>query len=105
MFEIYKDKAGEFRFRLKAKNGEIILASEGYKRKTSCLNGVNSVKTNSVLPSRYEVLGDENGLMWVNLKARNGRVIGVTEMLDPSSIEVSINSIKTNAPDAEVKIL
>ena len=33
MFEIYKDIAGEFRFRLKAKNGEIILASEGYKVK------------------------------------------------------------------------
>ena len=38
-FEIYKDKKGEFRFRLKAGNGQIILASEGYKAKTSCKNG------------------------------------------------------------------
>ena len=46
-FEIYKDKAGEFRFRLKARNGEPILASEGYTAKTSCINGVESVKKNA----------------------------------------------------------
>ena len=42
-FEIYTDKAGEFRFRLKAKNGEPILASEGYKAKASCKNGIESI--------------------------------------------------------------
>lgn len=46
-FEVYLDKAGEFRFRLKARNGEPILASEGYKAKASCLNGVDSVKRNA----------------------------------------------------------
>ena len=46
-FEIYKDKAGEFRFRLKAKNGEIIAASEGYVKKDSCKNGIESVKKNA----------------------------------------------------------
>lgn len=46
-FELYKDKADEFRFRLKARNGEIIIASEGYKQKSNCLNGINSVKTNA----------------------------------------------------------
>ncbi|MBQ6580032.1 MAG: YegP family protein [Oscillospiraceae bacterium] len=46
-FEIYNDKAGEFRFRLKARNGEIILASEGYKTKASCENGIESVRKNS----------------------------------------------------------
>ncbi len=46
-FEVYKDKAGEFRFRLKASNGEIILVSEGYKAKASCLNGIDSVKRNA----------------------------------------------------------
>jgi len=47
-FEVYTDKAGEFRFRLKAKNGEIIAVSEGYKAIASCLNGVESVKKNAV---------------------------------------------------------
>lgn len=46
-FELYTDKAGEFRFRLKAKNGEIIATSEGYKSKASCENGIASVKKNA----------------------------------------------------------
>ena len=46
-FEMYTDKAGEFRFRLKAKNGEIIAVSEGYKSKASCLNGIESVRKNA----------------------------------------------------------
>ena len=47
-FEIYTDKAGEFRFRLKATNGQIIAVSEGYKAKASCENGIASVKKNAV---------------------------------------------------------
>ena len=47
-FEIYEDKSGELRFRLKAKNGEIIASSEGYKSMKSCLNGIESVKKNAV---------------------------------------------------------
>ena len=46
-FEIFTDKAGEFRFRLKAKNGEIIATSEGYKSKASCNNGIESVRKNA----------------------------------------------------------
>ncbi len=46
-FEVYQDKAGEFRFRLKATNGQIIATSEGYKAKESCLNGIASVKKNA----------------------------------------------------------
>lgn len=46
-FEIYADKAGEFRFRLKAKNGEIIAVSEGYKAKAGCIGGIESVRKNA----------------------------------------------------------
>ncbi len=46
-FEIYLDKAGEYRFRLKAKNGEIIAVSEGYKALAGCKNGIESVKKNA----------------------------------------------------------
>ena len=46
-FEVYLDKAGEFRFRLKAGNGEIIAVSEGYKAKASCKNGIESVRRNA----------------------------------------------------------
>lgn len=47
-FEVYLDKKGECRFRLKAKNGEIIAVSEGYTSKSSCLNGVESARKNVV---------------------------------------------------------
>ena len=47
-FEIYADKAGEFRFRLKATNGQISAISEGYTTTASCVNGVDSVKKNAV---------------------------------------------------------
>lgn len=47
-FEIYLDKKGEFRFRLKARNGEPILASEGYSAKSGCKNGIDSVCKNVV---------------------------------------------------------
>ena len=46
-FELYTDKAGEFRFRLKATNGQIIAVSEGYKSMASCENGVASVRKNA----------------------------------------------------------
>ncbi len=46
-FEVYTDKAGEFRFRLKAKNGQIIATGEGYKAKNSCLNGIESIRKNA----------------------------------------------------------
>ncbi len=46
-FQIYNDKAGEFRFRLRATNGQIIAVSEGYKSKASCLNGIESIKKNA----------------------------------------------------------
>ena len=45
-FEVYLDKKGESRFRLKAKNGEIIAASEGYASKASCMNGIESIRKN-----------------------------------------------------------
>lgn len=46
-FEVYEDKAGEYRFRLKATNGQVIAVGEGYKAKNSCLNGVASVQKNA----------------------------------------------------------
>ena len=47
-FEVYTDKAGKSRFRLKAKNGQIIAVSEGYETLKACLAGVASVKKNAV---------------------------------------------------------
>ena len=46
-FELYKDKAGKFRFRLKASNGQIIASGEAYESKSSALNGIASIQKNA----------------------------------------------------------
>ncbi len=54
-FELYKDKAGKYRFRLKAGNGEIIAASEAYNSKQSAKNGIESVKKNAPIADVVEI--------------------------------------------------
>ena len=54
-FEVYTDKVGEYRFRLKAPNGEIIAVSEGYRSKKSCIDGIQSVKKNVLKPKIVEL--------------------------------------------------
>ena len=46
-FEVFKDKSGQYRFRLKAGNGEIIATGEAYTTKAACLNGIESIKKNA----------------------------------------------------------
>ncbi|MFA5679037.1 MAG: YegP family protein [Pseudomonas sp.] len=102
-FEIYQDKAGEFRFRLKASNGQNILASEGYKSKSSCLNGVESVKTNAPDDGRYERKESGAGKFMFNLKAANHQVIGTSQQYQTAaSRDNGIESIKNHAPEAKV---
>ncbi len=71
---------GSYRFNLKARNHEIILSSQGYKSKQGRDNGIDSVITNSQIRSRFERLGSKSGEYYFVLKARNGKVIGVSEM-------------------------
>jgi len=46
-FQLFRDRAGQFRFRLKARNGKIIAVSEGYQTKAGCENGIDSVRKNA----------------------------------------------------------
>jgi uncharacterized protein YegP (UPF0339 family) len=102
-FEITTRKNGEFQFNLKAGNGEIILGSEGYKTKASCLNGVESVKRNSQEEKRFEIKEAKNGKFHFNLKATNGQVIGTSEMYaSEAGCKNGVASVMKNAPDAEV---
>ena len=84
-FELYKDNANEYRFRLKAANGEKILKSEGYTTKANALNGIASVKTNAPQDHRFEKRTSTNGSPYFVLKAANGEVIGVSEMYNSTS--------------------
>lgn len=105
-FEIYKDKREEFRFRLKAGNGQTILSSEGYSAKSGCNNGIESVKKNASNDARYERLESKSGSPYFNLKSSNGQVIGSSEMYtSTSAMENGIASVKKNAPEASVEDL
>jgi len=102
-FETFTDKRGEHRFRLKAGNGQIILASEGYSSVDGCENGIESVKENSQNEDRFEVKETSNGGCMFNLKAGNGQVIGTSEVYNSdSACENGIESVMKNAPDAEI---
>jgi len=102
-FEVYKDKKGEFRFRLKANNGKNIIASEGYKTKAACLNGIESVRKNSQDDSKFDRLESKAGKNYFNLKAANGQVVGTSQTYaSPDTMETGIASVKKNAPIAEI---
>lgn len=107
MFEIYQsEKSKDYYFRLKAKNGQIILSSQGYSSKSSCENGVESVRKNSADAGRFERKEATNGKHHFNLKASNGQIIGSSQMYaSKDGMENGIKSVQNNAPDAEVKDL
>lgn len=103
-FEIKKDKSGQFRFNLKASNGQVILSSEAYTTKPSCENGISSVRTNSQDDSKYDRKTTKDGSPYFNLKASNGQVIGSSEMYSSTSaMENGIASVKSNASSATVE--
>ncbi|MFB2120420.1 YegP family protein [Parapedobacter sp. 2B3] len=100
-FVISTRKNGEFQFNLKAGNGEVILTSEGYTAKASCLNGIESVKKNASDDNRYDRKEAKNGKFFFNLKAGNGQIIGSSEMYESASgRDKGIESVKRNASDA-----
>jgi len=102
-FEIKKAKNRQFMFNLKASNGEIILTSERYKKKSSCKKGIKSVKVNARVAKRYKTLIARNSKPYFVLCARNNQVIGKSEMYSStSSLEKGIKSVKKNAPGAKV---
>ena len=103
-FELFTDKAGEYRFRLKAGNGEVILASEGYTQRQSAENGVASVQKNATDESRFERAETSSGKPMFNLKAANGQVIGTSESYSSASArDAGIESVMKNAPAARVE--
>ena len=102
-FEVYKDKAGEFRFRLKAANGQNILGSEGYSAKASCMNGIASVQKNSQNPDRFVCKQSKSGKHSFSLTATNGQVVGTSQSYESESgCKNGIKSVAECAPGAAI---
>lgn len=102
-FEIYQsEKSKEYYFRLKAGNGENVLASEGYTAKANAENGVQSVMKNCSDDARYEMKTSENGKEFFNLKSTNGQVIGRSQMYASKDSMVNGVEVVKKAVTAEV---
>merc|ERR1712187_496331 len=103
-FEVFTGANKKFHFRLKAANGETVLASQGYKSKPGCLTGIKSVKTNSKKAAAFVKKTSKNGKKFFLLKAANGEVIGTSQMYSsPSACGTGIKSVGTVAGVAPTK--
>jgi len=104
-FEIYQSgKQKEFRFRLKADNGQVILSSEGYSTKAACLNGVESVKKNSTDPKRFTKSTTPSKMFRFTLTAANSQIIGTSQNYkSESGRDNGIQSVMKTAGKAVVK--
>lgn len=102
-FIVTKGKDDKFYFNLKAGNGEVILTSQGYKAKSDCMNGIESVKQNSQHESRFETKKSNDGKDYFSLMATNGQSIGRSQMYkSESGCSNGIKSVMTNAAAASV---
>ena len=101
--ELKRATDDQYFFRLKAANGQVILASEMYQAKASALNGIESVKKNAPLEKSYDKLTSKNGKFYFTLKAANQQVIGNSEMYESEAArDEGIQSVIKNAPTAEL---
>ncbi|MEB6676450.1 YegP family protein [Acinetobacter haemolyticus] len=103
-FEVSQASDGQYRFVLKAGNGEVILTSELYKAKASAMNGIASVQKNSPDDARYERLTAKNDKPYFNLKAANHQIIGTSQMYaSEQSRDQGIESVKQNGSSETIK--
>jgi uncharacterized protein YegP (UPF0339 family) len=103
-FELKISSHSQYYFILKASNGEIILTSEFYKNKQGALNGVESVKRNSINKSNYENRISTNGQRYFVLKANNNKIIGISELYNSmQNMEKGIKSVTKFAKNAKIE--
>jgi len=104
-FEVYQSgKKNEFRFRLKADNGQVILSSEGYSSRAACVNGIASVKKNAKDPKRVTKTQTPNKMFRFAVTAGNNETIGISQNYkSESGRNNGIDSVHRNAAKAEIK--
>ena len=103
-FIINKKANGEFQFDFIDKRGKLILSSGGYTRKLMCIKGIESVKRNSQDSTKFFRKTSLNNETYFNLKAFNGKIIGVSKMFkDRFSRDKGIESLKKKAPEASIE--
>lgn len=103
-FEIFKsEKNGKFFFNLKARNGQVILQSQGYAAKSGAVNGIKSVQKNCGDDAHYERKVAKNGKHHFNLLSGNKQIVGSSQMYaSKASMEKGIKAVQSAAPGATV---
>ena len=103
-FECKQGNDGKYYFNLRAKNGEVILTSQGYTSRSGLQIGVESTKMNAENMGSFESLKTITGASYFVLKAGNGAVIGKSEIYSSKeAMQNGINSVKVNATEAELE--
>lgn len=103
-YELKTDAAGKFRFNLKAANGQVILSSQGYASKADALNGIASVQKHGPDDANFERKDSVKGEPYFVLKAKNGVVIGQSEMYSSTAArDNGIASVQKNSSSTDVK--
>jgi uncharacterized protein YegP (UPF0339 family) len=104
-FEVYQSgKKNEFRFRLKADNGQTILSSEPYSSRAACLNGISAVKKNAKDPKRVAKTKTPSKMFRFAIKAGNNEIIGTSQNYkSESGCNNGIDSVARNAVKAGIK--
>ena len=104
-YELKEPSNGEFLFNLRAGNGEIILTSERYTTKQAALSGMESVRKNSDTNSQYDRRTAKDDSRYFVLKAKNGEIIGRSEMYTTgAAMENGIESCMNNGPAGQVNV-
>ena len=117
-YQVYKDMAGKFRFRLRAANNKIIAVSEAYETKVNCINGIKSVQKNcsshiqdktenmeELIHPKYEIFTDSKSEYRFHLKASNGEIIAASEGYETKQgVMQGIEAVQ-NSCDAEIEDL
>jgi len=118
-YQVYRDVAGKFRFRLLSENNQIIAVGEAYEQRDSCINGIRSIQSNCDAPiedltaaevvrisnPKYQVFYDEKCKWRFHLNARNGEVIAQSEGYESKAGCINgIEAVKSSC-DAEIEDL
>ncbi len=103
-FQIFRGKTGQYYFNLTAKNGQVILQSEGYRSKGSATNGVKSVKACSKKKTLFDRRTSRNGKYYFVLTSPNGQSVAKSQMYHSASGRSNgISSVMRNAGRARIK--
>ena len=102
-FEVKKSK-DQYMFNLKASNGQVVLTSERYKSKAALQNGISAVKQNAKSSKNFERRVAKNGKPYFVLLAKNGQVVGRSEMYaSTSGCASGIKSVMRNARNSKTE--